>query len=229
MSEKSADDSEHSEAWELRELGPAAGFVAAAIWLAALFAPDAWSTRLSNAGQAVGFVAGAVAVYAVVIALRQLSLQRISVEEQVKEQAVASAQRHQDAERAHMDKLADAYTAWFAKVLPVLALMLDPLRTAWSRGGPSEARGALNLAYGQERQLRLAAIPLLMLERRPNFRSRVEKTFVSLPSWEAPVPESEIPRYREHVDRVIALLLERRDEVDSLFSDVATAVRASPS
>lgn len=215
-------DDKSESSWEIREIAPAAMFVAGLIWVLALILPSDASTRLSNAGQAVGFVAGAVAVYALVVALRQLDLQRLSIAEQVKEQAVALAQKHDDDERAHMDKLAEAYTTWFEIAFQLIS-GCDGISTAWTRGGASEARQALGVVYARERPLRLAASRLLMLERRTAFRDRVAKTFASFPSWVGPVPEEQLPQFKEHVELVSALVAERRDAIENLFMDAAAA------
>lgn len=86
-----ADDSDPQRTWEWREIGAAAGAVALIIWLFATFGSHDVSQALSNGGQAVGFVAGAVAVYAMLVALRQLELQR----EALNEQAAGAHNEHQ--------------------------------------------------------------------------------------------------------------------------------------
>lgn len=109
-----ANDSEPERSWEWREIGAAAGAVALLIWLLATFGSDGMSRALSNGGQAVGFVAGGVAVYAMLVALRQLELQR----EALKEQAAAAMKDH---ELRTVEVLRGAYARWYTQVRDVEA------------------------------------------------------------------------------------------------------------
>lgn len=201
--------------------------LAAAIWTTALCGGASASTRLSNAGQAVGFVAGISSVYALLVALRQLSLQQLSVNQQAREQAHVDQRRHSDEERAHMDRLAIAYTTWFEKVLPVITTMRDTITTAWTRGGAAESRLAVNLMYGYERILRTAAIPLLMFERRKEVRIRVESILAQLPTWEGPLQQADLTRFETFVADMSGIVVQRHADIEQLFSDVAMAMYPS--
>lgn len=226
MCDPDSNDNDKGKSWELREIAPAAGCILLLLWALAVFAPMEWSTRLSNAGQAVGFIASAVAIYTIVIALRQLDLQQRSMEAQLRDRDQHEIERHADAERAHWDKLADAYTKWFEGIRLMIENDRDEVATAMRHGG-SEWREALKPVYAHERIIRVAAAPVLMLERRPAFRDRISKIGASLPSWQGPVKEADLPAYREHVSLIVALLSERLDDLESIFTDVALAARAA--
>lgn len=85
-----------------------ASLIGLAIFLIALFGPKDVSTALSNAGQALGAVAGAAAIVAVVYTSHQLELQRLAINEQQRAARVDYELRQLDEiRRAYAQILAD--------------------------------------------------------------------------------------------------------------------------
>jgi hypothetical protein len=108
-----ADQSEAK--WDLPAAIIIASLIALAIFLVALFGPSEMSTRLSNAGQALGVIAGAAAIIAVVYTSHQLELQRQALKDQ------AEASRAEQRNRVQ-EELRRAYAEIFATTEELLTI-----------------------------------------------------------------------------------------------------------
>ena len=113
MNHGETDDKWTGEAWTWRESLIVAALAAIAVWLIAAFSSDHWSTRLSNAGQALGSIATAVGIGVVVLSLRQLDLQRSSLADQLE----ASDREFR---LRSIEALRRAYAEWFSAADAVL-------------------------------------------------------------------------------------------------------------
>lgn len=117
--------------------------------------------------------------------------------------AVPSTQPLPDlAERVYMDKLADTYAAWFDKAFRAITDIIDDLHTAIQEDKKSSdlpmLYNTVKRVYRGERELRLAAAPLLVVERNQAYINRLKKTYETLPSWPGPttITLDEVGKYR---------------------------------
>lgn len=137
-------------------------------------------------------------------------------------------QRHYDMKRSHLDKLATAYAKWFEETWNTIGKMVDDMESAIRQDLPTIST-TLKGIYLRERELRTAAMPLLMLERVKDRADHVRKTFASLPSWGKAVTSANVDEYRTFASSFIALLRERRDDIEKLFDDAGRAISPTSS
>src|SRR5688572_5132553 len=120
----------------------------------------------------------------------------------------AFAQRHEDAERAHKDQLVAAYTVWFNRTWRLVGDCIDEFERALGQGphAVGDFKNAITTSYSRERDLYLAAIPPLMLERDPSFSERLRKTQTAFARWPLPDPQtpSEVKDYRAFANGMAA-------------------------
>jgi hypothetical protein len=140
---------------------------------------------------------------------------------------IAFEQHHADAERAHLDKLANAYASWFPEAWRIITEIIESIDRASKdkdNGLPGLYR-AVNNAYLRERELRAVAIPPLMLERNQALAARLKRTHASFPSFgSTEIKSADVERYREFVSSFVIALRDRRDDVEAVFQGAADEI-----
>jgi hypothetical protein len=140
-----------------------------------------------------------------------------------------------DQQQAHRDRLAAAYTNWFREAWPIATKLVEKAQAAHlymthaefpPKYDPNEAKKAVDEIHAFEPALRIAAAPVLMLERDAAFSKRLNNTWTSFPSFDKPYHSSNIPDYVVFVGNLLAVVLSRRDEVEALFWDAVTKISA---
>ncbi|HWO20125.1 MAG TPA: 5'-methylthioadenosine/S-adenosylhomocysteine nucleosidase [Kofleriaceae bacterium] len=121
---------------------------------------------------------------------------------------------------------ADAYVAWYKEALRTITDIINDLSSVIEQDKKDRdltmLHGAVNRLYRRELELQLAAAPLLTMERSQAFVERLKKTYEPLPSWPgtAAITLDKVDEYRAFTQDLFAALLQRRDDIKSLFDDV---------
>ena len=197
-------------------MGPIVGFgLLAAVWLAVVLAY--WATGRQESIAPVGDALAPIGSILTALALWVAYSQRRD------DLTASSQQRHEDAEAAHRDRLANAYAEWFKHVRTLLREMDFHANQARrmlrdkTKGASAKIRDARRMNH----DVRGAASTLLLLEDDDAFRKRIEETFKPLPMTQP--PEAKM------LDAYCATLHEefvrRRKELEALFSDVIVRLK----
>jgi hypothetical protein len=225
--------------WTWPDIAAAVGFVLLVVWALAAFGTDGMSTRLMNAGEAVGAVSGGLAAGAFIIGLRQLSLQRTAnahqgkvLMEQLELQRAALEfalqQNRETADRAHRDKLADAYAEWFRIArteLAEAARALSRARLIFQHDRPRSEDAMMGRRHVKDglrfaTELRLASTKVLLLEDNEQLRKQVKATFAPF------FPGATVPRaILATAVNADGEVLRRLTAVEALYSDVIVRLR----
>jgi len=178
------------------------GFLA--IWAVVLISEGDYSPAgIANAGGALAPLGSIVTALALLFAFQQ---------------------NRETANRAHRDKLAEAYAVWFTTARGLFEEMdrgLGQSRLHAQNRKLMEARNAALAETPKLAKIRIAATPVLLLEEREDLRTTIESLWSMLPTTPWMTATAVAAATNLHV-----AILDRRRVLEQLFADVAVRLRS---